>query len=325
MRDNPSANFTSTTLLHSFEQVASECPEKAKIVMQTLHHYANVRKRVCDGDTIKHMAELVMVFQQRRQAPFFLLTENLKPGEEDMGMISTRYMVSLKVDQFDAYMDRRGYPDLREESQFRLQDGKWPASVTAKLRHLFDKLLTSMLLRYLTTECHADYEQKLHIVRDTDTRLNFAALIGCAIYANHAECALNKTLEEAIRQGIDAGCEPGEADGEDCSLAYCGFVLKSELVSECRDLGVERKDRAASMKAFSRTFRAEQAEFAASLTHGFGAPETSSPEDSQEETKSGLQHGNQAAFEVPTSLFTPEKKTLQPVHPITPVQVEINR
>jgi hypothetical protein len=79
------------------------------------------------------------------------------------------------------------------------------------------------------------------------------------------------------------------------------------------------------MQAFRRTFRAEEAEFAASLTHGFGAPETSSPEDSQEETKSGLQHGNQAAFEVPTSLFTPEKKTLQPVHPITPVQVEINR
>ena len=213
MRANPSADFTSTTLLHSFEQVASECPEKAKIVMLTLNHYANVRKRACDGDTIKHVAELVMVFQQKRQAPFFLLTENLKPKEEDMGMISTRYMVSLKLDQFDAYMDRRGHPDLREKSQFRLQDGKWSASVTAKLRHLFDKLLTSMLLRYLTTECLADYEQKLHIVRDTDTRLNFAALIGCAIYANHEECGLNKTLEEAISEGVDAGCEPGEADG----------------------------------------------------------------------------------------------------------------
>lgn len=230
--------------------------------------------------------------------------------------------MSLPTKQFDSYMEQLLHHDLREKSHFSLQDGKWSSSVTAALEHTFDKLLTSMLLRYLTSECDANQDQKFHIVKHTDTRLNFAVLIGCAIYASPTECELRDTLDDAIKKGWRAGCKPITA--ENCSLAYYGFVLKKALVKKCRSLNVEERHFAASMKAFCITYQDEKVAFKASLTHGFGAPEIPLPRGSLEETSSGLQHANQAASDVQIPLYTHEKKTLQPVHLPTLAQVARN-
>jgi hypothetical protein len=113
-----------------------------------------------------------------------------------------------------------------------------------------------------------------------NTRLNCAALLGCSIYADEDECRQNETLDDAIEQGLEAGSGPDEAGAEDCSLAYYGFVLKKALVKKCRSLNVEERHFAASMKAFGITYQDEKVAFKASLTHGFGAPETSSPRSS---------------------------------------------
>lgn len=230
--------------------------------------------------------------------------------------------MSLPTKQFDSYMEQLLHHDLRRKSHFSLQDGKWSSSDTAALEHTFDKLLTSMLLRYLTNECCTDQNQRLHIIRHTDTRLNFAVLIGCAIYASPKECELSETLDDAIKEGWKAGIVP--ITTENCSLAYYGFVLKKELVKKCRSLNIEERHFSASMKAFCITYSDEKVVFKASLTHGFGAPEILSPRGSQEETSSGLQHANQAASKVQIPLYTHEKKTLQPVHSPTLAQVRRN-
>ena len=179
-----------------------------------------------------------------------------------------------------------------------------------------------MLLRYLASECYANPDQKFHIVSHIDTRLNFAVLIGCAIYASRKECELSETLDDAIKEGWKAGCEP--ITPENCSLAYYGFVLKKALVKKCRSLDIEERHFAASMKAFCMTYQDEKVAFKASLMHGFGAPEIPSPRGSLAETSSGLQHANQAASEVQIPLYTHEKKTLQPVHSPTLAQVARN-
>lgn len=46
----------------------------------------------------------------------------------------------------------------------------------------------------------------------------------------------NETLNDAIEQGFEAGSGPEEADGEDCSLEYYGFYLKSKLLERCEEL-----------------------------------------------------------------------------------------
>ena len=188
--------------------------------------------------------------------------------------------MSLSVQHFDAYMAHRGHPGLRERSQFSLQDAVWSGKVTAKLRNKFDQLLTRLLLRYLKTDCQAYFHQRRYIVKHINTRLNFAALIGCSIYADEDECRQNETLDDAIEQGLEAGSGPDEAGAEDCSLAYYGFYLKSKLCERCATLGIDPIYYPASMKDFCDTYRREKAAFEADLTHGFGAPETSSPRSS---------------------------------------------
>ena len=109
-----------------------------------------------------------------------------------------------------------------------------------------------MLLRYLESECYANLDQKFHIVSHIDTRLNFAVLIGCAIYASPKQSELSDTLDEAIKEGWKAGCEP--ITTENCSLAYYGFVLKKALVKKCRSLDIVERHFATSMKAYCMTY-----------------------------------------------------------------------
>ena len=156
----------------------------------------------------------------------------------------------------------------------------WSGKVTAKLRNKFDQLLTRLLLRYLKTDCQAYLHQRRYIVKHINTRLNFAALIGCSIYADEDECKQNETLTDAIEQGLEAGSGPDEAEAEDCSLAYYGFYLKSKLCERCSTLGIDPIYYPVSMRDFCDTLLQEKAAFEADLTHGFGAPETSSPRSS---------------------------------------------
>lgn len=156
----------------------------------------------------------------------------------------------------------------------------WSVKINAELRNEFDQLLTRLLLRYLKTDCQAYFHQRRYIVKHINTRLNFAALIGCSIYADEEECRQNETLDEAIEQGLEAGSGPDEAGAEDCSLAYYGFYLKSELYERCETLGIELSCYPASMRDFCDTLSQEKAAFEANLTRGFGAPETSSPRSS---------------------------------------------
>ena len=133
----------------------------------------------------------------------------------------------------------------------------WTNKVTAKLRKEFDWLLTRLLLRYIKTDCQANCHQKRFIVKEIDTRLNFAALIGCSIYANEKECLENERLDDAIEQGLEDGSGPDEVGDEDCSLAYYGFYLKSKLRERCDELGVDPKYYPASMRDFCNTHSQE--------------------------------------------------------------------
>lgn len=256
-----------------------------------------------------------MFYQTLRQLPFYMVTAELNPQEEHMGMVSTRFLVSLPTQKFDAYMQQLGHDRLRENSRFSLQDGRWPSEVTTALAIAFDRQLTRLLLHYLDVEGNAHYHQKVHMARHVDTRLNFAALIGCAVYADSTEFQDNATLVEAI----EAGLEDGSADfgNEDCSLLYYGFALKSHLLSECKRLRVGKESLAASLRRFRKDFVGLKAIFKGSKNRGFGAQEASPPRGSQEERPGGF-----IACGWPR--LTAWKETSQPVHSLTPELVARN-
>jgi len=180
---------------------------------------------------VEDLLKVVMIYQTTHLIPFYMVTEELKPQVEQMGLISTKYLVSLPTQKFDAYMEQLGHKNLRKRSRFSLRDGDLPKKVRTALEQTFDTQLTRLLLHYLDAESHSDSDQKSHIARHIDTRLNFAVLIGCAIYANSAECMNTNTLEAAINAGLAEGSS--DLGTEDCSFDYYGFVLKSELLHQC--------------------------------------------------------------------------------------------
>jgi len=72
---------------------------------------------------VEDLQRAVMIYQTLHLIPFYIVIEELNPQDDQMGLISTKYLVSLPTYKFDAYMQQLDYKNLRERSRFSLQDG----------------------------------------------------------------------------------------------------------------------------------------------------------------------------------------------------------
>jgi len=270
-------------LVHeAFKLLRADPAEEAFSTMELQRYHCYKKTHGGSEKDDEQLWQCVLMASRFHLIPFFVLTQNYNPQFEDEGLISTRFLVSLRPSNFKQYLNQLGHAAWAAKPLVNFDRVVWPAACDSrKLELLFDRLLTRALNHYLLRCSLLEAARTERILLHADTRLNFAVLIGCSLYAEPED--ISGAKRQAIKDGFLEG--PFPRDDDEASLEYYGHLIRVELLMFCRRLQVPDAQSLAALGVTLSELQEQMARFEKSRTHGFGAPQPDEQEPGDEEHK----------------------------------------